>query len=158
MISPSIIRWFNACWIKEILIISTKRDIPLYQSLFGIGEQLGWNFFTRHKNTKWNRWGFFNWRKFIGNDQALILGDNFFISKGFLKTSKSINLNDGATVFAYQVSEPNRFGIVEFDKYNNPLSIEEKPTSPKSNYAVTGLYIYNNEVMEIFKKNLKEEN
>jgi len=141
--------------IKEILIISDKDTIPLYQKLFGDGEQLGLKFdYVVQDAPNGIAEAFILGEKFIGNDSVtLILGDNIFYgSLDFLY--RAVNGNDGATIFGYQVRDPQRYGIVEFDKNGIAISIEEKPENPKSQYAVPGIYIYNNNVIEI-SKNLK---
>ena len=141
--------------IKEILIISDKDTIPLYQKLFGDGEQLGLKFdYVVQDAPNGIAEAFILGEKFIGNDSVtLILGDNIFYgSLDFLY--RAVKGNDGATIFGYQVRDPQRYGIVEFDKNGIAISIEEKPENPKSQYAVPGIYIYNNNVIEI-SKNLK---
>ncbi len=141
--------------IKEILIISDKDTIPLYQKLFGDGEQLGLKFdYVVQDAPNGIAEAFILGEKFIGNDSVtLILGDNIFYgSLDFLY--RAVKGNDGATIFGYQVRDPQRYGIVEFDKDGLAISIEEKPENPKSQYAVPGIYIYNNNVIEI-SKNLK---
>jgi len=141
--------------IKEILIISDKETIPLYQKLFGDGTQLGLKFdYVVQDAPNGIAEAFILGEKFIGNDSVtLILGDNIFYgSLDFLY--RAVKGNDGATIFGYRVRDPQRYGIVEFDKNGMAISIEEKPESPKSQYAVPGIYIYNNNVIEI-SKNLK---
>ncbi|MEI6093000.1 MAG: glucose-1-phosphate thymidylyltransferase RfbA [bacterium] len=143
--------------IKEILIISTSRDIKLYEDLLGNGKQLGVKFeYAVQKNPNGIAQAFVIGDKFIGKDNvALVLGDNIFYSYGLSgMLDDAVNLKKGAVVFAYYVDDPERYGVVEFDKKNKALSIEEKPKHPKSNYAVTGLYFYDNKVVEI-SKNLK---
>lgn len=140
--------------IREILIISTPKDIPLFMNLLGDGSKLGIKLeYAIQKHPRGLADAFIIGEEFIGNDNVcLILGDNIFYGQGFtplLKTAST--LNEGAIVFGYQVKDPERFGIVEFDHENNALSIEEKPVFPKSNYAVTGLYFYDNNVIEIAK-------
>jgi len=141
--------------IREILIISTSRDLPAFEELLGDGSQLGLDFsYAIQKAPKGLAEAFIIGEKFIGNDHvALVLGDNIFYSRGFSDILKHavIHTAEGATVFGYQVTNPEDFGIVEFDKDWNVLSIEEKPKIPKSNYAVPGLYFYDNDVVEIAK-------
>lgn len=143
--------------IKEILIISTPRDIKLYKELLGDGKQFGVKFeYDVQENPNGIAQAFVIGEKFIGDDNvALVLGDNIFYSYGFSgMLDDAVRLKNGAVVFAYYVDDPERYGVVEFDKNNKALSIEEKPKQPKSNYAVTGLYFYDNKVVEI-SKNLK---
>lgn len=143
--------------IKEILVISTPRDIKLYEQLLGDGRQFGVRFeYAVQENPNGIAQAFVIGDKFIGKDNvALILGDNIFYSYGLSRMlDDAANLKKGAVVFAYYVDDPERYGVVEFDKNNKALSIEEKPKHPKSNYAVTGLYFYDNKVVEI-SKNLK---
>lgn len=141
--------------IREILIISDKDTIPLYQKLFGEGSQIGlsMSYAIQHAPNGIAE-AFIIGEDFIGKDQvSLILGDNIFYGKlDFFY--KAINQKDGATIFGYQVSDPERYGVIEFDEKGNAISIEEKPKHPKSNYAVPGLYVYDNNVVEI-SKNLK---
>jgi glucose-1-phosphate thymidylyltransferase len=142
--------------INEILIISTPHDLPHFEKLLGNGENMGCKFsYAVQEIPNGLAQAFVIGEKFIGNDKvALILGDNIFYGVGLGRTLKTINDPQGGVVFAYHVSDPERYGVVEFDKENNVLSIEEKPTEPKSNYAVPGLYFYDNTVVEI-AKNLK---
>jgi len=143
--------------IKDILIISTSRDIPLYKELFGDGSQIGLNIeYATQEKPNGIAESFIIGSSFIGKDRvALVLGDNIFYSYGFSGLLKeAVKENQGATVFAYYVDDPERYGVVEFDKFRNAISIEEKPQSPKSNFAVTGLYFYDNEVV-LISKNLK---
>lgn len=141
--------------IKDILIISNKETIPLYQQLFDNGNQVGLNISYKVQNAPNGiAEAFILGEEFIGNDNVtLILGDNIFYGdlSFFYDALKREN---GATIFGYQVNDPQRYGIVEFDKDGKAISIEEKPLHPKSNYAVPGLYIYDNQVIEI-SKNLK---
>jgi glucose-1-phosphate thymidylyltransferase len=142
--------------INEILIISTPHDLPLFQKLFGRGEKLGLKFsYAEQPIPNGLAQAFVIGEKFIGKDKvALVLGDNIFYGTGLGKTLESNTDPDGGIVYAYQVSDPERYGVVEFDKQMNVLSIEEKPQQPKSRYAVPGLYFYDNNVVEI-AKNLK---
>jgi len=143
--------------IREILIISTPDDIHLYNKLFGNGNQLGLEIsYEVQPSPDGLAQAFIIGEKFIGDDTAcLVLGDNIFYGHGFgkelLETAK---LKDGAVVFGYYVTDPERYGVVDFDATGKVLSIEEKPKQPKSNYAVTGLYFYSNDVVEK-AKNLK---
>ncbi len=141
--------------IRDILIISNEETIPLYEKLFNNGEHFGLNIsYAVQKAPNGIAEAFIIGEKFIGNDNvSLILGDNIFYGKlDFFY--KAIKENSGATIFGYQVNDPERYGVVEFDKNGIAISIEEKPQNPKSKYAVPGLYIYNNEVIDI-SKNLK---
>lgn len=143
--------------IKDILIISTPEDTPRYEQLMGTGTELGVNFSYKVQPTPGGlAQAFIIGEEFIGDDRvALVLGDNIFFGHGFTGMLKeTVNKEKGATVFAYKVKDPARFGIAEFDEDGKVLSIEEKPQNPKSDYAVTGLYFYDNDVVEI-AKNLK---
>ena len=143
--------------INEILIISTPQDIHLYEDLFGNGNQLGLNIeYAIQPSPDGLAQAFIIGEDFIGNDNVcLILGDNIFYGHGFGKIlEQTSKLEDGAVIFGYYVSDPKRYGVAEFDKKGNVLSLEEKPENPKSNYAVTGLYFYSNDVIEK-AKNLK---
>ncbi|MEE3348906.1 MAG: glucose-1-phosphate thymidylyltransferase RfbA [Candidatus Gastranaerophilaceae bacterium] len=146
--------------IKEILIISTPQDLPNFKKLLGSGEQFGVKFsYKEQPSPDGLAQAFILGEEFIGKDSvALVLGDNIFYGPGFsgmLKNAvKSAEMDSNATVFGYQVKDPERFGVVEFDKNMKAISIEEKPKAPKSNYAVTGLYLYDNKVVE-YAKNLK---
>jgi glucose-1-phosphate thymidylyltransferase len=141
--------------IRDILIISNRETIPFYRQLFNNGNQIGLNIeYAVQDAPNGIAEAFIIGEKFIGKDQVtLILGDNIFY--GYLNFFyDAIDKNAGATIFGYRVNDPERYGIVEFDKEGNAVSIEEKPSKPKSNYAVPGLYIYNNDVVSI-SKNLK---
>lgn len=143
--------------IREILIISTPRDLPLYKELFGDGHLLGLNIsYVEQPSPDGLAQAFILGESFIGNDTvSLILGDNIFYGYGLpQKLEKVSQLKSGATVFGYYVKDPERYGVVEMDANKKVLSLEEKPSHPKSNYAVTGLYFYDNTVVEK-AKNLK---
>lgn len=146
--------------IKEILIISTPHDLPNFKELLGTGEQFGVNFsYVEQPKPEGLAQAFILGEKFIGKDDVcLILGDNIFYGQSFSdnlqNVVKDIHAKGGATVFGYRVKDPQRFGVVEFDKNKKAISLEEKPVAPRSNYAVTGLYFYDNKVVEI-AKNLK---
>lgn len=140
--------------IREILIISTLRDISVYEELLGDGSQLGLRFeYAIQEVPRGLADAFIVGEKFIGKDRvALVLGDNVFYGYGFTgRLEAAAEREDGATIFGYHVSNPNDFGVVEFDKDGNVISIEEKPQKPKSNYAVPGLYFYDNDVIDIAK-------
>ena len=137
--------------IREILIISTPRDLPGFRSLLGDGKSLGLDFsYIEQPAPDGLAQAFILGESFIGSDTVcMILGDNIFYGVGFGDTLlKTAELNKGACVFGYYVTDPERYGVVEFDKSKRVLSIEEKPSSPKSNYAVTGLYFYDNTVVQ----------
>ncbi|MGN0018320.1 MAG: glucose-1-phosphate thymidylyltransferase RfbA [Candidatus Gastranaerophilaceae bacterium] len=146
--------------IKDILIISTPQDLPNFKRMLGDGSQFGVKFsYKEQPSPDGLAQAFILGEEFVGNDNAaLILGDNIFYGPSFsgqLKdVCRNIEQNGGATVFGYEVKDPERFGVVEFDKDNKAISIEEKPKQPKSNFAVTGLYFYDNSVVEK-AKNLK---
>lgn len=142
--------------INEILIISTPHDIDGFKKLLGDGSQIGCRFeYAVQPSPDGLAQAFIIGEEFIGKDKvALILGDNIFFSSGLSKLLQENNNPDGGVVFAYHVSDPERYGVVEFDAGMNVLSIEEKPTQPKSNYAVPGLYFYDNSVVEV-AKNIK---
>lgn len=142
--------------IKDILIISTPHDLPHFEKLFGDGSQLGCRFsYAVQPSPDGLAQAFIIGEDFIGNDKvALVLGDNIFYGSGLSKLLQSNNDPDGGVVYAYQVHDPERYGVVEFDENFNVLSIEEKPQNPKSHYAVPGLYFYDNTVVEI-AKNIK---
>lgn len=140
--------------IREVLIISTPRDLPVFKELFGTGEQLGMSFeYAVQEVPRGLADAFIIGADFIGNDNvALVLGDNIFYGQSFSKVLKNAaNREKGATIFGYYVKDPREYGVVEFDKEGRALSIEEKPDNPKSNYAVPGLYFYDNDVVEIAK-------
>lgn len=140
--------------IREILIISTPRDMPLFQRLLGDGTQWGLNFSYAVQDTpRGLADAFIVGSDFIGSDPvALILGDNIFYGHGLPDTvAKAMRREQGGTVFAYTVTDPERYGVVELNPAGQAISIEEKPAQPKSNYAVTGLYFYDNKVVEIAK-------
>lgn len=141
--------------IREVLIISTPRDLPIFEDLFGTGEQLGMQFsYAVQEQPRGLADAFIIGADFIGNDSvALVLGDNIFYGQSFSKvlrqTSERIRKEAGATIFGYYVRDPREYGVVEFDESGRAISIEEKPENPKSNYAVPGLYFYDNDVVEI---------
>ena len=137
--------------IKEVLIISTPEDLPQFKRLLSDGSQLGCHFdYAEQKVPNGLAQAFVIGKKFIGNDKcALVLGDNIFYGTGLGRQLQELNNVDGAYVFAYQVSDPERYGVVEFDNDHKVISIEEKPKQPKSNYAVPGLYFYDNDVVRI---------
>ncbi len=140
--------------IREILLISTPDDLPSYQKLLGDGEQFGIKLsYAVQPSPDGLAQAFIIGEEFIGSDSCcLILGDNIFYGQHFSENLKAANARtEGATVFGYHVSDPERFGVVEFDKQGRAISIEEKPTRPKSHYAVTGLYFYDNRVVDIAK-------
>jgi glucose-1-phosphate thymidylyltransferase len=142
--------------IREILIISTPHDLPHFEKLLGDGKSLGCSFsYAVQHEPNGLAQAFVIGEKFIGKDKvALILGDNIFYGAGLSEMFQSNNNPEGGIVFAYHVQDPERYGVVEFDKNHKVISIEEKPAKPKSNYAVPGIYFYDNEVLEI-AKNLK---
>lgn len=143
--------------IRDILIISTPEDMPSFQRLLGDGSQFGCNFsYAIQPSPDGLAQAFIIGDSFIANENVcLVLGDNIFYGQHFSeKLLKATKLHKGATVFGYHVTDPERFGVVEFDKTGRALSIEEKPVQPKSNYAVTGLYFYDNDVVDI-AKNIK---
>jgi len=140
--------------IKEILIISTPHDLPYFKRLLGDGKNLGINFYYEEQAVPNGlAQAFVIGEEFIGNDKvALVLGDNIFYGAGLGKLLANNTDPEGGIIYAYHVSDPERYGVVDFDEEMNALSIEEKPTHPKSNYAVPGLYFYDNEVVKIAKK------
>ncbi len=142
--------------IREVLIISTPKDLPLFKDLLGNGEKYGCNFsYAVQQAPKGLAEAFLIGEKFIGSDKiALILGDNIFYGSGLARLLQSNNNPNGGIIYAYRVHDPERYGVVEFDINGNAISIEEKPKTPKSNYAVPGVYFYDNSVVEI-AKNIK---
>ena len=141
--------------IREVLIISTPRDLPVFKDLFGSGEQLGMQFsYAVQEQPRGLADAFIIGADFIGDDSvALVLGDNIFYGQSFSRVlrnvSERVQKEKGATIFGYYVRDPREYGVVEFDENGKALSIEEKPDQPKSNYAVPGLYFYDNDVVEI---------
>ena len=141
--------------IRDVLIISTPRDLPACKELFGTGESFGMNFrYVVQTEPRGLADAFILGADFIGNDSVcLVLGDNIFYGYGFTeRLERAASRKDGATIFGYHVSNPTEFGVVEFDEDWNVLSIEEKPSKPKSDYAVPGLYFYDNNVVQIAKE------
>lgn len=139
--------------IREVLIISTPHDLPHFKKLLGNGKSLGMEFsYAEQVVPNGLAQAFVIGADFIGNDKcALVLGDNIFYGSGMTKLLRSNNDPEGGVVYAYHVSDPERYGVVEFDEDMNAISIEEKPLKPKSNFAVPGLYFYDNSVVEIAK-------
>lgn len=140
--------------IREILIISTPRDLPVFKDLFGDGSDLGLTMeYAMQEYPRGLADAFLIGEKFIGDDSvALILGDNIFYGQSFSKVLREVAAREkGATIFGYYVRDPREYGVVEFDENGKAISIEEKPEHPKSNYAVPGLYFYDNDVVEIAK-------
>ena len=138
--------------IRDILLISTPHDLPLFKSLLGDGSHLGLNIvYAEQPSPDGLAQSFIIGKDFIGNDNvAMVLGDNIFSGNGFAKTLNNvIKRKSGGTIFAYQVGDPKRYGIVSFNEKGKALSIEEKPQNPKSNYAIPGLYFYDNNVISI---------
>lgn len=142
--------------IREILIISTPRDLPLFKKLLGDGKKYGCEFsYEVQENPEGLAQAFIIGEEFIGSDKVcLVLGDNIFYASGLSKKLQACNDPDGGYVFAYHVKDPERYGVVQFDEKRKAVSIEEKPEDPKSNYAVPGLYFYDNDVVEM-AKNMK---
>ena len=138
--------------IRDILIISTPRDLPVFEDLFGDGSQLGLHMcYAVQETPRGLADAFLIGESFIGNDTAaLVLGDNIFYGQSFSRVlQNAAGIQDGAVIFGYYVKDPREYGVVEFDGNGKALSIEEKPARPKSNYAVPGLYFYDNDVVEI---------
>ncbi len=137
--------------INEILIISTPHDLPLFKQLLGDGKKLGCQFeYAVQENPNGLAEAFIIGKEFIGKDKvALILGDNIFYGTGLAELLQANNDPEGGIIYAYHVHDPERYGVVDFDKQGNVLSIEEKPQNPKSNFAVPGIYFYDNSVVEI---------
>jgi glucose-1-phosphate thymidylyltransferase len=142
--------------IRDILIISTPHDLPLFKGLLGNGKRFGCNFeYAVQKEPNGLAEAFIIGEEFIGNDKvALILGDNIFYGTGLEKLLQANNNPEGGVIYAYHVLDPERYGVVEFDDNEKAISIEEKPEKPKSNYAVPGIYFYDNDVVSI-AKNIK---
>jgi glucose-1-phosphate thymidylyltransferase len=143
--------------IRDILIISTPQDLPRFKEMLGNGNNMGVTFsYQVQEKPEGIAQAFILGEEFIGDDSvSLILGDNIYYGQGFSeKLKKAVEVKSGATVFGYNVSDPERFGVVEFDENKKAISIEEKPDTPKSNWAVTGLYFYDNDVVDI-AKNIK---
>ena len=145
--------------IREILIISTPHDLPLFRQLLGDGTKLGCRFeYAVQEHPNGLAEAFIIGKEFVGNDKvALILGDNIFYGTGLAELLQANNNPDGGIIYAYHVHDPERYGVVDFDKDGKVLSIEEKPAKPKSNYAVPGIYFYDNDVLEI-AANIKPSN
>jgi glucose-1-phosphate thymidylyltransferase len=145
--------------IREILIISTPHDLPMFKKLLGDGKNLGCRFeYAVQENPNGLAEAFIIGKEFIGNDKvALILGDNIFYGSGLGRVLQNNNNPDGGIIYAYHVHDPERYGVVDFDKNGSVLSIEEKPIQPKSNYAVPGIYFYDNDVVAI-AENIKPSN
>jgi len=139
--------------IKEILVISTPHDIEQYKKLLGSGKQWGVRIsYQAQQEPNGLAEAFILGDEFIGNDDvALVLGDNIFYGQGFTQLLERVGMSSGATIFGYKVNDPERFGVIEFDEKLNVISLEEKPQKPRSNYAATGLYFYDNDVIDIAK-------
>ena len=139
--------------IRDILIISTPKDLPLFKDLLGSGKKYGCSFsYAVQEAPNGLAEAFIIGEEFVGNDKvALILGDNIFYGSGLAKSLQSNNDPDGGIIYAYRVHDPERYGVVEFNEEGKAISIEEKPKNPKSNYAVPGIYFYDNDVVEIAK-------
>ena len=140
--------------IRDVLIISTPRDLPVFEDLFGTGEQLGMHFTYKVQEVpRGLADAFIIGEDFIGDDSvAMVLGDNIFYGQSFSKVLESAAARkEGATIFGYYVKDPREYGVVEFGPDGQAISLEEKPANPKSNYAVPGLYFYDNDVIEIAK-------
>lgn len=139
--------------IRDILIISTPRDLPRFEELFGSGAQIGCNFtYKVQEEPRGLADAFIVGADFIGSDSvAMILGDNVFYGSDMNAKLEAAVDPDGGVIFGYQVADPERYGVVEFDQHNNVVSIDEKPTNPKSNYAIPGLYFFDNDVVNIAK-------
>lgn len=137
--------------IRDILIISTPQDLPLFEKLLGDGKKLGCNFsYAVQEQPNGLAEAFIVGRDFIGKDKvALILGDNIFYGSGLKELLQAYSNPEGGIIYAYHVQDPERYGVVDFDNQGKALTIEEKPTNPKSNYAVPGIYFYDNQVVEI---------
>lgn len=137
--------------ISEILIISTPHDLPLFRQLLGDGKKFGCRFeYAVQENPNGLAEAFIIGKEFVGNDKvALILGDNIFYGTGLAELLQANSNPDGGIIYAYHVHDPERYGVVDFDKEGNVLSIEEKPEKPKSNYAVPGIYFYDNSIIEV---------
>jgi len=137
--------------IREILIISTPHDLPLFQQLLGNGSQLGCRFeYAVQENPNGLAEAFIIGKEFVGKDKvALILGDNIFYGTGLAELLQSNNNPEGGIIYAYHVHDPERYGVVSFDAHGKAISIEEKPQNPKSNFAVPGIYFYDNQVIDI---------
>ena len=140
--------------IRDVLIITTERDVSVFKELLGDGSQLGMRFeYKVQKKPRGLAEAFIIGEDFIGDDDvALVLGDNIFYGQSFSPVLQRVNEREEATIFGYYVKNPKAYGVVEFDEYNNVLSIEEKPKVPKSNYAVPGLYFYDNSVVQYAKE------
>ncbi|QDV69546.1 Glucose-1-phosphate thymidylyltransferase 1 [Rosistilla carotiformis] len=138
--------------IREVLVISTPHDLPAFERLLGDGSQWGMSFsYAQQPKPEGLAQAFIIGREFVGKDRvALVLGDNIFYGQGFRKTLASAASNQtGATIFGYRVTDPQRYGVVEFDSNGKAISLEEKPSQPKSNFAIPGLYFYDNQVLDI---------